>query len=302
MLRAKSGILILSIFALAISGFAQNISGKKEIKWSGLSGKNNEFIFFLPEGYQSVADPEYYAVGDDKEQTRIASRRTVGHLVNGVVLLAEIYEGNGEKINKILLEKQKGELLRDEVINGYRVKSFVEKTPKVFRKTQYFQNKKWVYVLKTIANSENNQIAKAFLESVRLFYQEKAAAPNAPQDAKTTSLPKIVENKMELIDDSQIFESKEVDREAIILYSPRPNLFGMSQYFGGQINLKYKLLLSSSGKVSKVEFLSKVAKPVETAVKELLKETKFIPAEKDGKLVSVYTEQGYGWGITTTFR
>jgi len=291
--------VIFLVFATNSEFAAQSVNAaqSKKVKWQGLSGKNDEFYFLIPEGFQAFADGNYHKVTKNGDKAQIDNRRTLARYINGVVLMVEFYEGDAQDIQTALVERQKGQSVKDEFVNGFQFKSYVEKMPEFIWETQYFLIKKRLYVLQAVSRAENNQITRNFFESVRLINQKQAAAPNASKNAKpdsVTSLPEIVENIPERLDDSQPLQDKP-DRSVIILYRPRARFSPEARRIGLSGNVKLKALFSSSGKITKVEILSSPGRELSEAAIKAAEEIQFLPAEKDGKLVSTYKTIEYNF-------
>ncbi len=269
----------------------------KKVKWQSLSGKNEEFFFLIPEGFQTFADGDYYKMTKGGGKAQIDNRRTLARYINGVVLMMEFYEGDAKNILAALTERQKGQTVKDEFVNGFQFKSYVEKTPEFVWETQYFSLKKRLYVLQAVARAENNPLVRNFFKSVRLVYQKQTAAPNLNKDVKAdsiTSLPEISENLPVRIDESQSLADKP-DRGVIILYKPRPRFSSEARQSGLSGNVKLKILFSSSGRITKLEVISSPGRELtETAIKSA-EQIQFLPAEKDGKLVSIYKTVEYSF-------
>ena len=298
-------ILVGCVFALsfmhaASSNFAAqtaNPAQTQKIKWQILSGKENEFYFLMPEGFQAFADGNYYTMTKNGGKAQVDSRRTLARYINGVVLMLEFYEGDAKDIEAGLIERQKGQLERDEIVNNFQFKSYVEKTPEFVWETQYFLLKKRLYVVQAVARSENNQIVRDFLESVRLANQKQFAAPNSGKNVKAESmpvLPEIAENLPELLDDSQALPDK-TDRGVIILYRPRPRFSAAARQSGASGKVTLKGLFSSSGKITKLEVVSSPGRELTDAAVKAAEQIQFLPAEKNGKLVSIYKTIEYSF-------
>ncbi|MGI9034696.1 MAG: energy transducer TonB [Pyrinomonadaceae bacterium] len=276
-----------------------NSAQAKSVKWQGLSGKNNEFYFLMPEGFQAFADENYFTMTKNGGKVQVDSRRVLARYTNGVVLMMELYEGDAPEIQTMLVERQKGQLIKDELVNGFQFKTFVEKTPEFVWETQYFLLKKHLYVLQAISRDENNQIARNFFESVRLVNQKQTAAPNVSNSANPNSVaspPEIVENAVERLDDSQLLQDKP-DRNIIILYKPRAHYSPNARRIGLSGVVKVKVLFSSSGKVTKTEIVSSPSKDLSELASKAAEQIQFLPAEKDGKLVSTYKIIEYSFSI-----
>ncbi len=279
MLKFNKLILLLTAFAFLQGGvaFAQSLPQGKPIKWEGIGGKNDEFLVFMPTGYVTTADDEYY-LGKPPAAARVEKQIKAARQINGVVLLMEYYQGKGKEIYKTLKEREKSPLEKEEEINGFQVARFSAKSEKGYTKTHFYVKDKSVYLLKAIFKSEDDKIVKSFFDSVRLVSESKTVAPNAPPDAKNTSLIKLFEQELLRLDDTAAIDSKEADRPIIILKSPRPKFpFEMR---GGlsNIRVKLKVLYSSSGKVTDVEVLHITSKLLEKEAIETVKNTVFIPA------------------------
>jgi len=294
-----SCIFVLSFMLVAPSKSATqtvNSTQTKKIKWQGLSGKENEFYFLMPEGFQTFADGNYFTMTKNGGKAQVDSRRTLARYINGVVLMLELYEGDVKDIETALTEREKGQMVRNELVNGFQFKSYVEKTPEFVWEKQYFSLKKRLYVLQAVARGENNRIVRDFLESVRLGNQKQFAAPNSNKDVKPVSLPvlpEITENLPDRLDDSQPFQN--ADRGVIILYRPRPRFSFEARQSRLSGNVKLKGLFSSSGKITKLEVISSPGRELTVAAIKAAEQIQFLPAEKDGKLVSIYKTIEYSF-------
>lgn len=279
--------------------FAQTAGGdaqSKKTKWQGLSGKNDEFYFLMPENFQAAADGNYFMVTANGRKAQIDSHRTLARYINGVVLIMEFYEGDANIIRESLTAWQKGEIVKDETLENFQFKSYVEKTPEFVKETQYFLVKNRLYVLQAVARSENNQIIGDFFDSVRLVNQKQAVAPNLNGVASdsVSALPEIVESEPERLDDSQLLKDKP-DRDVIILYKPRPKFSAEARRAKVSGSVKLRLLFSSSGKISKVEVVSSPARELTDGAVKAAQQIQFLPAEKDGKLVSTFKVVDYSF-------
>lgn len=304
----KISLLLVVLSLLVSSSYSQNVADKsssvkgKAVKWEALSGKNNEFIFYVPEGYVTTSDGDYYKGGPINVGARVGKELKVARYINGVVLIMEYYEGEAKQIQKILEEKENPAPIKTDEINGFQVKTFSENKAKQFFRTQHFQIKNRLYVMKSVSFSENNEIIKGFFKSIKLVNKNTSIAPNALTDTKAVSLPVLNEQASPMLDDSNAVVEKDVDRKVIILKISRPKFpFDIIRNLSSG-RFKIKILYSSSGKVTNVEVLESPSKELEKIAIESAKNTIFIPAEKDGKLVSVYKTEEFSFGTITEIR
>jgi TonB family protein len=296
--RAIKFSLLVAIFACLFSaGSAQNPSKAKNVQWTAINGKDNEFALYMPEGYVVGGDNNYYLGSKIGGGAHVDKQLILARYVNGVVLIMEYYDGGGKPAQKILEDREKLTLDKEEQSNGFLVKSFSGKHENRVYKTQQFLIKNRLYVVKGIAAAENDPIVRGFFESVRLTNQNNTVAPNAPAGVATTSLPQIPERETERLDDSKTFTIAEVDRKPIVLKSRRPPYPAEARRNSGSGTVKLKVLFSSSGKVTNVEVVESPSKILADASIQTVRDTLFIPAEKDGKLVSVYNFLEYHFDV-----
>ena len=299
------------MFFLLLSGgkvyphpIADNLfANSKTVKWTSLSGKNNEFIFYIPENYLSVSKSDYYLGGSlNNLGAHVNTELKVARYVNGVVLMMNYYEGDAKEIQKSIIDSEKLSLTATQDVNGFQEKTFSEAKNKLYSKIQHFQIKNRLYIVKSISSSENNEIVQAFFESIRLVNNKITTTPNALKDVKSAALPVLTEPDLQMSEDAEPIAEKDADRKVIIL-----NFSGLKFPLNSAGHLssgkiKVKILYSSTGKVTNVEVIESSAKELEKIAIESMKNTVFIPAEKDGKLVSVYKIQEYQFGSSTSIR
>jgi TonB family protein len=294
----KIGLIFLMLAFLQVSAmFAQNLPQGKLVKWEGLQGNDNEFVVFMPQGYIITADNEYY-LGKPSIGARVEKQLKVARQINGVVLLMEYYKGKAKEIYETLKEREKTILEKEEQINGFQVKRLSVKSEKNYTQTHFYFKGKSLYVLKGYAKTADDKILKGFFDSVRLVNKDNTIAPNAPPNSKSTSLPNLLEQETPRLDDSTAANIKELDRPVIILKSASPSFSFETRRGLGSIRVKLRVLFSSSGTITDVEVVEITSKLLEKEAIEAVKNTVFIPAEKDGKLVSVYQMVEFTFDMT----
>ncbi len=293
-------LILISVCFLFAQTSVDTSKSNKLIKWEPLNGKDNELIVYMPQGFEAIPDNGYYYLGP-KGSGKIESKLLIYRYINGVILFLDYYIGDVKQIQKSLEKEEKSAPEKIGEINGFDFKQFTETGDEHYKKKQYYQIKDRLYILTAVAKSEDNEIIKDFFKSVLLVNDSKAVSPNIPKDIKNITLSGIEEKEMLKFDDAQVIDDKEADRPVIMLYLPRPKF--STDIIRGLSNgeVKIKALFSSSGKVTKVEVLSSPSKKLSEAAVEAIKKAKFLPAEKDGKLISVYVTKQYGFKTTTEF-
>ena len=290
----KYSFFILLLFMHAVNSPAQTVGTnsavqQKLLKWQGVAGKDNEFIAYLPDGFQTIADADFVT---GKDRATVDKKIVASRYINGVVLIIEYYEGDAERIRANLIEREKPPADKNEVINEFEFMQFSGSLQTYFTKKQLFKYKNRLYVVKALAKSPDSKILKDFFNSITLVRDKNVVFPNLAKDVKTVSLADVAELQLPIADDAAVIDAKDTDRRPVILYTQRPKFpRGNTRPANGRIKLR--LLLSASGQVSDVVVVEVSDKSLAAAAIDAGKKTKFIPAEKDGKPVSVYQMQEY---------
>ncbi len=285
-------LLAFALFATATLNLTAQSPNTQKLKWMGLSGVNNEFLFLIPEGYQIADDGDFHFGKDMDSVVLIKNKKTVSRYVNGVVLMMDLYQGKIKDIEAAMLEMYQSELVKAEIVNGFEHKTYVKKFPEFVLEQQYFFNKESLYVLSAAYRSERSEIVENFFKVVQLVNQGQTVAPNLPKDKKVVpGLPDIISEPLT----AEIVEQP--DKEAIVVYRPRPSFkreFGKSN--SGKVKLK--LLLAGDGKVNKVNLLSSPNVSLADGVRASAAHVVFLPALKDGKHVTSWANVDYGFQMT----
>lgn len=269
----------------------------KPVKWEIINGAGGEFSIFVPEGYVTVSNERYVLGGSGRSQVVVDKKLTLARQINGVVLVVSLFTGAAKDIQKQLEKGERGEPLKDEKIAGFKVKEFAQRYAKQFRRVQYFQSGLTLYKVEGFAGTGDNRIVRGFFDGIRLVDKGNTVAPNAAPGVTKTTLPGLVEIEMARVDDSQPVPMLEVDRPPIFIRTTVLNI--PLEY--RRATVKFNVLFSSSGKITKVETLESSNKDAEKFFKNNLGQMIFVPAEKDGKLVSVYMAVNSITGMDSNF-
>lgn len=292
-LRLQSAVVIIFLTALIIA--AQNSKSQKTV-WKTLADKNNEFILSLPDGFAYFDDGQFY-LGRKGSSVAIKNRSTIIRYINGAVLKLDIYEGKVGKIQKYITDNLENKLVEEKTTNGFQIKSYTYELTDFVCEEQHFFDADALFVMSAFYRSERSNIVDDFFKSVRLFQNGKGVAPNFPTTATkaeiTAPLPDINE---EVLSD----KIEEVpDKPAIFIYLPRASRieeFGRSNTG----TVKFNLLLSASGKVSKVKTVFTPTVGMADGVRPSAERMVFLPALKDGKPVSTWQMFDYGFHISNS--
>lgn len=291
-------LLIVTVGVFAGSGYAQaandSTSNARVSKWEPLNGANNEIIFYMPQGYESVADANLFA----GKNARVDKKLTIFRFVNGVVLTATYFEGAAKQIQKHFQKDEKPAVSQIADLGGFEFNEFAGEADGYFTKTQYFRKNDRLYILKSISKAKDNRIAQDFFASVKLVKGEKILMPNVSDGTGTLTLSAIREGA-QASGISKPLEEQDVDRKPIAVYMPRPK-FDFKKMVGSRGGkIKLRIQVSETGTVAGVEILESFSETLNAAAMDAAQKSRYIPAEKDGNFVPVYVIQQYGFEVGT---
>lgn len=276
-------ISIVLLASFAVTAQENSATGNKAVVWKVVNN-NDEFAIAIPDGFETFVDGDYW-IGNNIE---IKKHVSVTRLLNGVFLMVEMYEGNPKDIQKELVSRlTRGDrpyrLTKDEIRGGVPVKEFDLASDNRSRIQQFYLFKKRLIVVQTIAPDEKNPVAGAFLESVQLGNGTITKKPSRD----------IIE--IPATSDDETFQEKP-DREIVVLYKPRPHYTTEARVKGVTGEVVIKALFSATGTISGAQVVSG-PKELRQLALEALAGIRFLPAEKDGKLVTMWKQISYSFSI-----
>ncbi len=281
------------IFLTTLSLAAQDTQAQKVV-WKNIGDKNNEFIISFPNGYEYFDDGQFYLVNKGIS-VAIKNRKTIIRYINGAVLRLDIYEGKIENIQKYIADGLKGKLVVEKTINGFGMKSYAANLTDFACDQQHFFDEDSLYVVSAYYRNERNDIVDNFFKSVRLFQNKKGVAPNFPSAATKAEiiapLPDINEESF-----SDKIEEKP-DKPAIYIYMPQ--VLRITEFGRSNMGIaKFNLLLTASGKVSKVKTIFTPTIGMADGIRPSAEHAVFLPALKDGKPVTTWQTLDYGFQVS----
>ena len=306
MIKVRNAALALFrpsvLMSAVVMAFAVLANAQSEVKWHPLIGHDKEFVIFMPADYKTFVDEPSRIAGKNRSNAVDVNKTVkVSRLINGTVLSMYFYEANGEALYKQLSSSTDLALGSERTAGKLKIKRYAGPVRGRHAKTHYFIGKGTLYVATANSPSEKDPIAEAFLSSVRIVDENGTyIAPNAASDNESTGLPLIKERAAERSPDSVVFDESEVDREAILLYQPRFRSTADAGIIPQSGRVTATAVLSASGTVTNVKTGGNASFELQKAYAESIKGIVFIPAEKDGKLVSVTKK--FSWEMTIEVR
>jgi hypothetical protein len=276
---------VLLILVGSVLLTAQSASSES-VKWRPIIGPQKELIAYMPDGYKLYADETPRNFGLKNGQPVTVKRAVkVARLVNRALLIWNFHEADGKRLFGILSEI-KGLAQKESGVAGqFEVKGFAGKHNSHYARKQFFISKGRLYEMTAYSPTEDDPIVAAFFASVRIADGDSYLAPNAAQGETSTALPRIKEVVQEKASDDRQFNTSDLDRDAIVLFQPGFSVESVGPIGDGNVTVTARL--DASGVVKDVKHNGTAPMDFRLAFSDSVRRIVFIPAEKDGKLVSV---------------
>lgn len=209
---------------------------------------------------------------------------------NGVVYFVVVYEAPEKGMLKHTLMNARQYFRSSEIpvtVDGFNGQQFSKTEEGVYYKTQYFATKHKIYVISIAARDEGNPAINSFFSSLKLG----RAVSTTDTDAEGASTPASTKNQTplpDLSDTGPVLEQGEVTRKAVFVWQPYLlHLMNSDIAPSPRGKIKLEMVLRSSGQVTDVRVIKGLSQYVNQKIIERVKYSRFLPAEKDGRPVSV---------------
>lgn len=286
---------------LAVFSVAAQPRETASVKWQPVIGHEKELVIFMPGGFRTVIDDSSKVFGRSRTKAVTVKKAVkIARLINGTLLLINYYEANGSALYEILSAFSGLSPVSQQSVGTFGIKRFAGKVRGQFVNTHYFIAKDRLYEATSYSSDENNPIAEAFLASTRLADGGTHIAPNATGNASSTPLPRIAEIEPERSPDTVRVDESKADRDAIILFQPALRSSSDQGVMPQAGKVTATAVLTAAGTVKEVKTGGNAPVELMQAFAKTIKNIVFIPAEKDGKLVSVVKK--FSWEMTVEVR
>jgi len=275
---------------------AQTSTPTTERKWQTIDSKD-EFFVAMPEGSKGYTENDEYLYG--RKRVRISKRVFVYEYIGGAALLVETIEGDckgvrDERVANLMSGTTPHQLVKEQKINDADMSVLLRREGNTTDIQQYILFKNTLYVVRAEAIDETNPVVGQFLRSVRVSSGGKTFMPNLfpGDDAAAAASPPPIQVPISSTPAEELSLQDKPDIEALIVHRPMPppNTLGGHN---GQVLLK--VLFLASGTVGKIEVLSGPDIWLRQIAIKMAEKMLFIPAQKNGKAVSIWRKVEYGF-------
>lgn len=295
-LSLLSLILLFSAFPFSPSSAESQPS---LTNWLTLSPPGEEFsvqLPVLPDTQLRVSDKNpTVKIGD----VRIKNERVYAAYAEGVVYLIESYESDRpENVLQELMSRYNrgfsGSAERELSGAGFRGKQFISKSENFYQSAHFLATKSRTYVFTVAARSGSRTSIFIFISSIKI--NNTAITPALPGTNEAQEKAK-AEIPAPPSGEEQIHASKDLSHKATIVYRPTPQYTeeARQQNVTGEVMLR--AVLVSDGRVTNITPIKRLPDGLTESAVTAIKAIKFLPAEKDGRVVSQYITVVYNFNI-----
>ena len=151
-----------------------------------------------------------------------------------------------------------------------------------------FVTNKHVYILTMAARDANNPVMAQFLSSLKLGDNSIAGDIVAKREDSSATSP---------VDEGEVFTPREVTQKATVVWKPEPEYTESARRNQRTGTVVLKVVFTASGHVVLSEVTLGLRDGLTEKAIEAAKNIRFLPAEKDGRAVSVRMQIEYNFNL-----
>jgi TonB family protein len=263
--------------------------------WEAYTVTGDGFSVQLPI-FPAMSTSDYFVVKLNTHRRE----RILGAYADGVVYAIYTYENpNGrQSLDELIGEFSQpatGSLKRELVLNGMSGKEYAFRDDDRSGVTQFYITDDRFYVFEAVGSSVGHPDigVPRFLSSIRLERnprgKEIVNGPGAQPAGDAITVPSG--------NDGRVLPGKEVTRKASVITKPQPTYTEEARrnQISGTVILR--CVFSSSGAVTNIIAVSKLPDGLTEKAIAAAKQIRFIPAQKDGRFVSMYIQLEYNFNL-----
>lgn len=264
-------------------------------KWERFTPNDEEFSALMPEqpAFSTFMRPDW-----KKKPNEGRSYAAYGDGV-GCVVLSLDNPNRKESLDTFIEEFQQypvfhsGLVLeKDVTLGGFKGKQYRAQAEGATGVVQFFLTKNHVYIFEVIGRDEGSPSIKRFLASLSLggkVSQSDAASLSQNTEAADTASGDANENK--------IFPGRDVTRKAVIISNPAPGYTSEARERAVSGTVVIRCVFSKTGEVTNLLVKSGLPYGLTEKALEAARQIKFLPAEKEGRPVSMYIQLEYNFNL-----
>jgi hypothetical protein len=292
------------LFLQATNAFAQE---KQFAEWIRVQSDNGEFSIEVPAESNYFYDKDGFWNSYNQSNYRLKNMSILNSYHENTLLSFECYEAESGGL-KMFIESDKAAGNYSEMKSGTTtIKKVVLKTDKFYSVRQYFNSKKFIYVLTAASKEGETPTIKRFLNSLvfKPDVKEKLDANGTSfSNLKITSVKiDFAERKQNQPQNNQDTFNKQSNDEdknlnkLVIINKPRPSYIDSARMKSVQGKIQLRLEFSQTGFIPKIEVLKSLSEGLLRQAIFAALRIKFFPKEEGGKASPVSKIVEYSFAI-----
>jgi len=260
-------------------------------QWQRYTVKGEEFSVSLP-ALPAMSTQKY--TNPNPQLNRIV--RVLGSYGAGVAYAVNAFENPQDQSLEEFIDyiKPRRSRLRewkdatDISVNGFKGRQIVLSERDVPGMVQFFRTKNHLYQFEAFGALVGDPKMQEFFSSIVLGkkldgLEVKDGIGAQPDDSQSQSAPVIV--------------GKDADRKVVVLTKPEPSYTESARQAGTKGAVVLKAVFTSTGGIRDVEVISGLPFGLTEKALAVVKQIRFVPAMKDGQLVSVHLQLEYHFNL-----
>jgi TonB family protein len=300
----KKMIYLLTFLALYLFPQIQIISQEqkkdvatstKSAEWIRVQSDNGEFSIEVPEKYDYFFDKDGFWTAYRQNNYKLEDMSLLNSYHDQNLLSFEVYEAKKAALSALVEDDKRTGEYSEFDRNGTKIKQVIYKTDKSYTIRQYFNSKKFIYILTAASRKEETSAMKRFFDSV-IFMPDTKETPNSAivSFSKLKITPIELDTKQDKQDqtinqtsgaDTTAKSPDENSKKLIVVSRPRAAYVDSARMKHVQGRIAFRIYFSANGHISKIDVLKSLPDGLLRQAVFAALRLKFLPAEKDGKAI-----------------
>jgi TonB family protein len=288
------GLLWFTASSLLCGKAAHYSLRQSDSAWLRLNTSDEDFSIFVPTRGTVAVQGNYVLAGGGG---LVTEERVASAYYRGVVYVVKFYRADSP--NKLAKAYPKVFYLSEHFdrkvsVDGIEGEQFVKKGERLNRITQIFRTRKRVYVIEAASRDAKNPYVEWFFSSLKLGTQ------SAVENQKGDPMGRGAENvKFPDPPSDEGTRAAEGDKiyPAVAIYKASAPLTQEARMARVNGEVRLKILISATGAVEVIKVVKGLGHGLDESAAQAARISKFLPAEKDGVLISQEAEITYGFRI-----
>lgn len=278
------------------STFVQMQAG---LEWQLFAPDDEEFSLLTPIS-PSVFEQSYVGHTFKSEGEQVLAKRSYSVYVSQFIFVVESYQARRpDRLLKDFVDyyhPNQSQKFESGQINGFRGKRYRIESNNIYHEVYYLLTSKHLYVLTVAANDKGSPFIMQFLSSFKIREDGSKTGPGVVLVLKENGSVSDHRSRSLNVQDV-VYSLQEVTRKPIVIWKPEPAYTNEARRNQRMGRVLLNAILDSSGQVKFLETVKGLRDGLTERAVGAANNIRFLPAEKDGKIVSVRIKLEYNFNL-----